>query len=185
MVRRATVVLPLAAALCAAPAAARAEPPPGWALGELPNACILQSVSPQGTMLSIWGFAGQARFGVLLQNRGWSALRDGERYTLSLEFVGQRSWPVQATAREHIDSDGPGFFFTVEPGDAGEDGFLEAFSNAEGMHISRDGQRVDTLPLPATPAAMSVFARCLAERWDAAVPLQKAGAVEATETTAI
>lgn len=175
MVRRATVVLLLAAAAFgAAPAAGRTEEPSGWALGQLPNACMLQWVSPQGTMLSIWGFARQARFGVLLQNRGWGPLRDGERYTLSLEFVGQRAWPVQATAREPIDSDGPGFFFTIEPGDADDDGFLQAFSNAEGMHISRDGHRVDTLPLPATPAAMSALARCLAERWDATAPAGKA-----------
>ena len=185
MVRRATVVLPLAAALCAVPAAARAEPPPGWALGELPNACMLQSVSPQGTMLSIWGFAGQARFGVLLQNRGWSALRDGERHTLSLKLAGQRAWPVQATARTPIDADGPGFFFTLAPGDPDDDAFLESFSNAEEMHIARDGHSVATLPLPAPSAAMSALARCLAERWDAAVPLQKAGAVEATGATAI
>jgi hypothetical protein len=178
MVRRATILL-LAAASFGSAAAAPAGEPPEWALGELPNACMLQSVSPHGTMLSIWGFAQQARFGVLLQNRGWDALRDGELYTLSLEFVGQRAWPVQATAREHIDSDGPGFFFTLAPGDAGDDGLIDALSSARGMHISRDGRRVDTLPLGGSREAMSALARCLAERWDAAAPADKAAPVAA------
>lgn len=186
MIGRATVVLLFTAALAAAPAAAaQIDEPSDWALGQLPDACMLQSVSPHGTMLSIWGFARQAKFGVLLQNRGWGALRDGERYTLSLEFVGQRAWPVQATAREHIDGDGPGFFFTIEPGDAADVGFLEAFSSAHGMHISRDGERVDTLPLAGSRGALAALARCLAERWGAAAPAEKATPVPAEGATAI
>lgn len=185
MVRRATLVLLLGAAVLGPPAAAQIEEPSDWALGQLPNGCMLQSVSPQGTMLSIWGFARQAKFGVLLQDRGWDALRDGERYTLSLELVGARAWPVQATAREHIDSDGPGFYFTIEPGGAGDDGFLDALSSATEMHIARNGHRVATLPLAGTRDAMSALARCLAERWDAAAPMQKAPPVEAEGATAI
>ena len=118
-------------------------------------------------MLSVWGFAGDRKLGFLLQNRGW-AFKDGEKTPLEVEFAGDRAWPVEATARAHIDSDGPGLYFTVEPGGRGS--FLAAFTSAEGMSIRRDGARVDTLPLAGSRGAMSDLAKCLAERWNEAAP---------------
>jgi hypothetical protein len=160
---RSLVALSLAAS---SPLAAAAPTEMGdWALATMPHGCMVQAVSPHGTMLSIWAFAGQGRFGFLLQNRDWAALRDGERYRLSLDFVGVRAWPVDATARTAIDRDGPGFFFTVTPGGSGGDGFIDALASAEGMAIRRDGQAVDTLPLAGSRGAMASLARCLAEKW--------------------
>lgn len=139
-----------------------------WGLAQMPNGCMLQATSPQGTMLSIWAFAGEEKLGFLLQNRGWNNLRDGQHYKLNLSFTGGGSMPVEATARREIDSDGPGFFFTVEPGARSADGFLEGFSSANGMEIRRDGQRVDTLPIGGGRGAMTALAHCLSDRWAAA-----------------
>ena len=152
-----------------------------WQLARMSNGCMVQATSPQGTMLSIWGFAGQPNLGFLLQNREWDSLRDGERYRLSFDFAGLRSLPVVATAREHIDSDGPGFFFSLEPGAASGTNFLDAFSSAEGMDIRQNGQKVDTLPLAGSRGAMGALARCLSERWGGADPAEaiEANAAEA------
>jgi hypothetical protein len=136
-----------------------------WGLAQMPNGCMLQATSPQGTMLSIWAFAGEAKLGFLLQNRGWENLRDGQSYKLNLGFDGGGSLPVEATARREIDSDGPGFFFSVEPGARAGSGFLDGFSSSRGMVISRDGQRVDTLPIGGGRSAMTALAHCLSERW--------------------
>jgi hypothetical protein len=76
---------------------------------------------------------------------------------------------VEATARREIDSDGPGFYFSLEPGGASGKTFMDAFSTAQGMRISRDGKNVDTLPLAGSEGAMSALARCLAERWSKAM----------------
>jgi hypothetical protein len=157
----------LIVALClAAPsAAALAQTADPWDLAAMPNGCMVQATSPRGTMLSIWGFAGEAKLGFLLQNRGWNGMQDGRSYDLSVDFAGEQRRLVQATGREHIDSDGPGFFFTVEPGQSEGSGFLRNFTSAKGMTISREGRDVDTLPLAGSRGAMSAFAKCLSEHW--------------------
>ena len=158
----------VAAFLLAVPAGgamAQAEETGNWAVGAMPNGCMMQAVSPQGTMLSVWGLAGDDKLGFLLQNRDWDALRDGASYQLKLDFLGVSSLPVEATARREIDSDGPGFYFTMQPGGAGGKSFMDAFSTAQGMRISRDGKSVDTLSLSGSKGAMSALARCLADRW--------------------
>jgi hypothetical protein len=119
-------------------------------------------------MLSIWAFAGEDKLAFLLQNRGWNALRDGASYDLKLDFLGVTSLPVEATARRDIDQDGPGFFFTVEPGGNTGTGFLDAFSSAQGMRISQGSENFDTLPLQGGRGAMAALARCLADRWSEA-----------------
>jgi hypothetical protein len=158
----------MAALLAAAPlgaASAQQQKTEGWALAAMPNGCMVQAVSPQGTMLSIWAFAGEKELGFLLQNRGWE-VEDGKKTALQVEFPGARAWPVEATARADIDSDGPGLYFTVEPGTADRGDFLAAFTSARGMSIRRDGASVDTLPLAGSRVAMASLARCLADRWN-------------------
>ena len=162
----------MAALLAAAPlgtASAQPEKTEGWALAAMPNGCMVQAVSPQGTMLSVWGFAGEDKLGFLLQNRGWE-VNDGEKTPLEVKFAGDRAWPVEATARAHIDRDGPGLFFTVDPGGASADNFLAALTSAQGMRIRRDGMSVDTLPLAGSRGAISSLAKCLADRWNEASP---------------
>ncbi|HYJ84278.1 MAG TPA: hypothetical protein VEW26_15710 [Allosphingosinicella sp.] len=160
----------MAALLAAAPVGAISAPQEkseGWALAAMPNGCMVQAVSPHGTMLSIWAFAGEEKLGFLLQNRGWE-VEDGEKTPIQVEFAGDRAVPVEAIARANIDSDGPGLYFTVEPGKRGS--FLAAFTSAEGMSISRDGDEVDTLPLAGSRGAMTDLALCLSERWNSAAP---------------
>jgi hypothetical protein len=158
----------IAALLAAAPLAAASgqeEAPGQWALAAMSNGCMVQAVSPKGTMLSVWGFAGDGKLGFLLQNRGWE-VEDGAKTPLEVEFAGTRSWPVEATARAHIDRDGPGLFFTVQPGGSGARSFLDAFTSAEGMRIRRDGMSVDTLPLAGSRGAIASLAQCLADHWN-------------------
>ena len=78
------------ALLLAAPSAAavgQGQEMGNWAIAQMPNGCMVEAVSPQGTMLSIWGFAGQPKLAFLLQNKGWNALHDGQSYKLGLDFV--------------------------------------------------------------------------------------------------
>jgi hypothetical protein len=158
----------IAALLVTVPASAamgQVEDTGQWAVGAMANGCMMQAVSPQGTMLSVWGVAGDDKLGFLLQNKGWNALRDGASYDLKLDFLGVSSLPVEATARREIDSDGPGFYFQLEPGGTSGKAFMDAFSTAQGMRISREGKSVDTLPLAGSKGAMSALARCLSESW--------------------
>ncbi|HEU0098749.1 MAG TPA: hypothetical protein VFQ67_08225 [Allosphingosinicella sp.] len=175
----------MAALLAAAPfgaATAQQEKTEGWALAAMPNGCMVQAVSPKGTMLSVWAFAGEEKLGFLLQNRGWE-VEDGKKTPLQVEFAGARAMPVEATARAHIDSDGPGLYFTVEPG--GRANFLSAFTSAEGMSIRRDGARVDTLPLAGSRHAMADLAKCLSERWNSAAPTPAEDSPPATDDRSI
>jgi hypothetical protein len=130
---------------------------------------MVQAVSPHGTMLSVWAFAGEEKLGFLLQNRGWE-VEDGEKMPLQVEFSGVRVLPIEAIARAEIDSDGPGLYFTVEPGRADRGDFLAAFTSAQGMDIRRDGESVDILPLAGSRGAMSSLAKCLADRWNDSGP---------------
>jgi hypothetical protein len=163
----------IAAFLLTVPAGAafgQADSKGDWAVGAMPNGCMMQAVSPQGTMLSVWGTAGDDKLGFLLQNKGWNALRDGASYRLKLDFLGVSSLPVEATARREIDSDGPGFYFQLQPGERSGKAFMDAFSSAQGMRISQAGKNVDTLSLAGSEGAMSALARCLAESWADADP---------------
>lgn len=155
--------------LLAAPAASLAQPAGSdWDLARTPGSCMLHAASPQGTVVSVWGFAGQPRLGFLIQNRQWDGLREGESYELELGFTGARAWPVQATAKRELDSDGPGYFFTFAP-DEGEDGtsFLDSLASARGLKISRDGDSVDSLPLAGSREAVAALATCMSELWTA------------------
>ncbi len=157
----------VAFSLFAAPAAALAEPAASeWELARAQGSCMLHAASTQGTVVSVWGFAGQAKLGFLIQNRQWETLREGQSYDLELGFTGARAWPVQATAKRGLDSDGPGYFFTFAPGE-GEDGisFLESLASAKGLKISRNGDAVDDLPLAGSRDAVSALARCMSELW--------------------
>ncbi len=158
----------------------------GRALAAMSNGCMVQAVSPHGTILSIWALAGEEKLGFLLQNRGWE-VEDGKKTALQVEFSGANAWPVEATARTEIDSDGPGLYFTVEPGGAGlssergqgseRGNFLAAFTSARGMSLRRDGASVDTLPLAGSRVAMASLAKCLSDRWKEAAPARaEAGA---------
>ena len=166
----------MAALLLAAPSAAamgQGQDMGEWGIAQMPNGCMVEAVSPQGTMLSIWGFSGQPKLAFLLQNKGWNALQDRRSYKLSLDFVGTpTAVPVDATARQHIDSDGPGFLFTVQPGGDGAKSFLSAFTSAEGMRISQDGRSFDTMPLAGSRGAMGALAQCLAEKWHSGAAAQ-------------
>ena len=159
-----------AAASAAAPAAAPAGEEKGWGLARSPGACMLHASSDNGTVLSIWGLAGQEKIAFILQNRQWDKLREGQRYALELDFLGVRAVPVEAIARLDLDSDGPGYFFTVQPGGGGQRGsaLIDALAGAEGLSISRDGAAVDTLKLAGSREAMAGLARCMAELWAAA-----------------
>jgi hypothetical protein len=163
---RPMIVALLLAAPCTAAIAQENEG--SWGAAAMPNGCMVEAVSPQGTMLSIWAFAGAPKLAFLLQNKEWGALRDGQSYKLNLEFAGMTSWPVDATGRQNIDSDGPGYLFTVQPGGEGAANFLEAFTSASGMKISQNGRNVDTLPLEGSRGAMAALAKCLAEKWHSA-----------------
>ena len=93
------------ALLLAAPSAAvmgQGQEMGDWGVAQMPNGCMVEAVSPQGTMISVWGFAGQPKLAFLLQNKGWNALQDGRSYKLSLDFVGTpTAMPVDATARQY------------------------------------------------------------------------------------
>ena len=159
-------------------ALAQSEEMGGFGLATMPNGCMVQAVSPQGTMISIWGMAGDDKLGILLQNREWSSLREGASYKLSIDFVGGSSLPVEATAREKIDEDGPGLYFTLEPGGASGKGFIDAFSSATRMQITQQGKKFDTMPLAGGRGAMGALARCLADRWANGEAIEAAGEEE-------
>ncbi|MEA3036661.1 MAG: hypothetical protein QOH04_2433 [Sphingomonadales bacterium] len=169
MFRRVMAVLLLAAPSAAAFGQSD-EAMGGWALATMPNGCMVQATSPQGTMLTVWGFAGAEKLAFLLQNREWNSLKDGRSYALSLSFENAKAYPVEATARENIDSDGPGLFFTVTPGGQASGTFLTAFTSARGMRISQNGRNFDTLPLAGSKTAIGALAKCLAQRWSVGPP---------------
>jgi hypothetical protein len=155
----------LAASASASAQNSSADDSSRWGLARAPGSCMLHASTEQGSVVSIWSFAGQSKIGFLIQNREWSALREGEHYDLKVDFLGVREWPVEATGRLNLDSDGPGYFFTVEAGDHSGGGFLDALATAKDMAISRDGAAMDSLPLTGSREAVSSLAHCMSELW--------------------
>ena len=162
----------LAVAVLAAPAAlatAETRTTGQWILESASGGCIIHAASPNGTVLSIWGSAGDSNLSFLLQNKEWNSFEDGGRYDIQVSFDNQRAWPMKAVARLNLDSDGPGLTFPVSPASTTTGAsFLDQFAAAEGMHITRGGVRIDSLSLPDTNVAMNALARCLRDVWSGA-----------------
>ena len=178
----------IAFTLLAAPAVvatAQTETRSRWGLTGFSGGCMIHAASPQGTVLSIWGFAGQDKLGFLVQNKKWGSLQEGERHDLRVAFDRDHAWPVQATARRDIDADGPGLFFTVKPGSQSEQaGFVEAFASAKDMNITKAGRNVDRLPLAGSHEAMAALAGCMGNMWNSMAAAQaEAGQEEVSAPT--
>lgn len=157
----------LALFVLAAPATvavAQPENPGRWTLEVAPMGCIVHASTPSGTVLSVWGGAGDESLRFLVQNKSWNTLADGESYPIQVSFDGQQVWPMDAVARLNLDSDGPGLTFAVSPDrQSGGAGFIEQFAGAEGMNISRGGERIENVSLDDTRMAMQALAGCLSQ----------------------
>ncbi|MEA1014842.1 hypothetical protein [Sphingosinicella sp. LY1275] len=163
-----SLIAVLALAAPAAVATAQTEAPSPWALEVTPGGCLVHAAAPSGTVVSVWGSADNDSIRFLIQNRQWNAFEDGGRYDIQVSFDGRSAWPMQAVARRNLDADGPGLTFAVSPSaPAGGTGFLEQFAGARGMHIARDGQRIDSLKLAGSDTAMTALAQCLSTIWSA------------------
>lgn len=137
-----------------------------WTLEVASTGCVVHTASPSGTVVSIFGIAGQDSLSFLVQNKRWGSFADGEKYDIQVGFDGQRAWPMQAVARQNIDSDGPGLTFAVSPArDSRGASFVEQFAGAQGMHITRNGARIETISLADTQVAMQGLAKCLSQVW--------------------
>lgn len=152
-------------ALTAPAAAAVAQPETSnrWTLEVAPAGCIVHSASPGGTVLSVWGGAGEENLRFLVQNKAWDTLADGKSYPIQVSFDGQRAWPLDAVARLNLDADGPGLTFAVSPDPRAGAGFMEQFAGAAGMNISRGGERIETVALEDSRVAMEALAGCLSQ----------------------
>jgi hypothetical protein len=135
-----------------------------WTLEAAPNGCVVHAASPSGTVVSIWGLAGESSLSFLVQNQRWNSFADGQRYDIRVSFEKGRTFPMKAVARRNIDRDGPGLTFPISPAPAGGASFLEQFAAADGMHITRNDE-VETVRLVNTDVALRGLAKCLRQVW--------------------
>jgi hypothetical protein len=154
--------------LAASPSAALAQKTTigEWELEKAPQGCMIYSTSAQGSVLSVSALAGTDSLSFLVQNKNWSSLPEGT-HDLQVAFDSGRTWPVQAVARHDIDSDGPGLLFAVKPASrsSGETDFVDQFAAAKGMHITSNGQRIDSLTLSDAQTAVGALAQCIGDLW--------------------
>lgn len=161
-------VLVLVAAGASSVALAQTSPTGRWTLEAAATGCVVHAASPTGTVVSIWGIAGESSLSFLVQNKDWNSFADGQRYDIQVSFDDKRAWPMQAVARQNIDKDGPGLTFDVSPSHAaGGASFIDQFAAAGGMNITRNGQRIETVSLADTQVALRGLAKCLSQVWTA------------------
>jgi hypothetical protein len=151
-----------------------------WKLEVAPTGCVVHAAAASGTVVSIWGMAGESSLRFLVQNKSWNSFSEGQNYDIQVSFDGRRAFPMKAVARQNIDSDGPGLTFTVNPQPAGGTSFVEQFATSGGMNISRGGQAIEAIQLADTQVAMRGLAQCLSQVWaaggGAAEPKEEANA---------
>lgn len=176
-----SVLVLIAAASASSLAVAQTANTGRWTLEAAPNGCVVHAASPSGTVVSIWGLAGESSLSFLVQNKSWNSFAEGQRYDIQVSFDDKRAWPMKAVARRNIDSDGPGLTFAVDPAPAaGGVAFLEQFAAANGMRIVRNDE-VETVTLVNTGVALNGLAKCLKQVWAAAA----AEGDEAAPTTTV
>jgi len=165
-----SVLVLVAAASASSIAIAQSPAASDWTLEVAPHGCVVHAASPSGTVVSIWGFAGEDSLSFLVQNKSWNSFDDGARYDIKVAFDDKRAWPMQAVARRNIDHDGPGLTFAVSPAeDGGGASFLNQFAAAHGMLITRNNQ-VERVALGNSQLALTGLAKCLKQVWAANAP---------------
>ena len=170
--------------LAALPAAALAQPPaPGqWTVSGTAEGCIAHTNLPQGSVLSLLAGAGQENLLILIQNKEWSSLEDGQRHKVAVQLDGRSPWQFDAVARTELDSDGPGLLFAVPPGDQDGVKFISELAAAAGMNVGQDGQELEAVRLSGGSSAMADLAKCMSRLWggSAAVDAGSTGATAAS-----
>ena len=174
------IALAAAAALPHA-ASAGTEASGNWNLTSEGNACMATSAAGDGTVLSILAQPTDGAFVFLVQNPAWQSLEDGGRYALAVEFDDFGPWQVEASARQEIDSDGPGLAFLVAPGRQDGNGFIQELIRAGRMEIAAGGQAVGSVSVGGSEGAMQGLAHCLADRWAGLDPEDTGGEAEAIQ----
>jgi hypothetical protein len=158
---------PLLAVLASAalPAAAISQTSEAWTVNSSEDGCIAYSSLPQGTVVSLLAGNGQESLVFLIQNKSWSSLRDGSPHKLAVQLDGQSPFQFDAVARTELDSDGPGFIFSVPPGERQGAKFLAEFASASGMNVGEEGRSLAQLRLTGGSTAMAALAKCMASMW--------------------
>lgn len=133
-----------------------------WTLHKDQSGCMIHTAYRRGTVLSIWAVKDQKELGFLLQNPSWKSIREDNSYTIDVRFDEASPWQIQANGLRNFDQDGPGIAFQVLPGknDAGEN-LVAEFAFARSMHVTRAGQKVDSMSLKGSHKAIVALARCI------------------------
>lgn len=161
----------LASLLLAAPAAAAiaqtapATPAGQWQLASGNEGCMVHAASGQGTVLSIAASPDEQALLFIVQNQKLGALEDGSQTPVEVEFDNMGEWQIDAVAQKDLDHDGPGVIFAVRPGQEDGANFIKEFAGASGMHVGREGVKMDTLPLSGSRPAMAQMAQCMGKLW--------------------
>jgi hypothetical protein len=116
-------------------------------------------------VVSLLAGTGQESLLFLIQNKSWSSLEDGSEHKLAVELDGRSPFEFDAVARTELDSDGPGFLFSVPPGERQGAKFLAEFAGASGMNVGEEGRSLAQLRLSGGSTAMAALAKCMASMW--------------------
>jgi len=132
-----------------------------WRLASSGEGCMVHAASGQGTVLSIAASPEQGALLFIVQNRQLAALESGNQYEVEVEFDNMGAWQIDAVAQQELDRDGPGVIFAVRPGKEDGANFIKEFAAAQGMHIGRQGVKMDSLGLSGSRPAMAQMAQCM------------------------
>ena len=154
-------------ALAALPAAALSQSAGSgdWNVGGNSLGCMAHTSLPQGTVVSVIAGRGQESLLFVVQNKGWSSLEDGSVYPLAVQLDGQSPFEFKAVAKTELDGDGPGLFFSVQPGEEDGKRFIEAFARSAGMSLGQNGRSLASLRLSGGSSAMTALAQCMSHMW--------------------
>ena len=144
---------------------AETTPAGQWRLASNSEGCMVHAASGQGTVLSIAASPDQQALLFIVQNPKLAALESGAQYPVEVEFDKMGAWQIDAIAERDLDRDGPGVIFAVRPGKEDGANFIKEFAGASGMHIGREGVKMDSLPLSGSRPAMAQMAQCMGKMW--------------------
>ena len=136
-----------------------------WRLASSSDNCMVHAASGKGTVLSIAASPDEQALLFIVQNTKLSSLQDGEQIPVEVEFDDMGEWQIDAVAQRELDQDGPGVIFAVRPGREDGANFIKEFAGASGMHIGREGVKMDSLPLAGAKPVMAQMAQCLGKMW--------------------
>ena len=145
----------------------------GWTIIKGERSCHMVASYEGDAVLSVY-VEDMSSAGFWLQNPAWKSIKEGNKYTLEIEFDDYGAWEMPAVGRSDRDGPGVAWIGSIQP-DEQKDTFMGEFMLASGMRVSINGRQIGSYSMKDTSAAAVMLSSCLRTAHETSDPFEGLG----------